>query len=270
MEAGMRAGHWGVAVAVVLVSTSAFAQEEGSGRSRGNRSGHSNSGGTAVTHHGSSASSSRSGHGSQYRSTGTRYSTYHGASTSYRSGGGRSYDHYRYSSRRYGYRPYYRPGFSLYLGAPLYYGSSYYGGYYPPAYATAPYTSVPYASVPYSSAPYASAPYATAPYAPDYGYRAPAEEDGDDRPQADDRDFDAEADAAGSSRLPLDVRPADATIYVDGQFRGTAASDPVLLLTPGRHTVELARPGFRSEQRVVDVGSGEGRTLSITLQPVPR
>jgi PEGA domain len=254
----MRAGHWAVAVAVVLVSTSAFAKE-GSGRSRGDRSGRSNSGGTAVTHRSSSASSSRSGHASQYRSTGTRYSTYRGASTRYRTGGERSYGRYRYSSPRYGYRSYYRPGFSLYLGAPLYYDNNY-PGYYPEAYATAPYTT----------APYATAPYPSAPDAPDYGYSAPADEDADTRPQADDRDFDAAADASDSSRWPLDVRPADATIYVDGQFRGTADSDPVLLLTPGRHTVEVARPGYRSERRVVDVGSGDGRSLSITLQPASR
>ncbi len=172
------------------------------------------------------------------------------------------------------YHPYYGSGFSLYLGAPLYYGSSYYGGYYPQAYATAPYATAPYATGPYATAPYASAPYVTAPSAPseapDYGDDGPAEEDDNASPQADDRDFDPAADAAGSSRLPLDVRPADATIYVDGQFRGTAGSDPVLLLTPGRHTVEMARPGFRSERRVVDVGSGELRPLSITLQPAPR
>lgn len=261
MEAGMRAGHWAVAVAVVFVSSSAFA-EEGSGRRRGDRAGHSNSGGTTVARQGSSASRSRSGQGSQYRSTGTRYSTYHGASTHYRTGGGRSYGHYRYSYPRYGYgyRPYYGPGFSLYLGAPLYYGSNYYGGYYPQAYATAPY----------ETAPYAPAPYANAPNAPDYGDRGPAEGDENATPRSDDRDLDAAADAPGSSRLPLDVRPADATIYVDGQFRGTAGSDPILLLTPGRHTVEVARPGFRSERRVVDVGSGEGRPLSITLQAAPR
>ncbi len=262
----MRAGLWAVAGAVVLVSTSALAKE-GSGRSRGDRAGDSNHGGTAVAHQGSRARSSRSAH-SQYRSTGTRYSTSRGASTRYRAGGGRNHGHYRYSSPRYryGYRPYYRPGFSLYLGAPLY-GSAYYNGYYPQAYATAPYETTPYAG-----APYAGAPYANAPDTPDSdsGYPAPAEEDENAMPQSDDRDFDAAADAAGSSRLPLDVRPADATIYVDGQFRGTASSDPILLLAPGRHTVEVARPGFRSERRVVDVGTGEGRPLSITLQPAPR
>jgi PEGA domain len=243
----MRASFLAVAVVGALVSTSALAR--GDSRSGGRSSGHSNSGGRAVARQGSSASSSRSGHASQYRAV-PRYSSNRGATTRYRTGGGRSsvgYRGYRYSPYRnrsyYGYRSYYRPGFSLYLGSPLYYDSYAYGGYYPETYASVP-------------------------YAPDYGYSGPVEDPEVATAQPDYRD--GIADTAGSTRLRLDVRPADATIYVDDQFRGTADRDTVVLLTPGRHTIELARPGFQSERRVVEVGSGEARSLSIALQPARR
>jgi PEGA domain len=245
----MRAGFLAVAVVGALVSTSALAR--GDSRSGGRSSGHSNSGGRAVARQGSSTDRSRSGHTSQYRAE-SRYSSNRGATTRYRTGSGRGsvgYRGYRYSPYRnrsyYGSRSYYRPGFSLYLGSPLYYDSYAYGGYYPETYA--------------------SVPYASAPYAPDYGDSRAVEDPDDAGAQPDYRD--GGADVAGSSRLRIDVRPADATIYVDDQFRGTADRDAVVLLEPGRHTVELARPGFQSERRVVEVQSGEARSLSVSLQP---
>ena len=253
----MRARYLAVAVGVAaLVTTSAFA-ERGGARGEGRSSGHSSSGRSGGGRQGSTASSSRSGQSSQYRSAAPRYSSNRGGSSHY----ARGYSGYRYSPYRnrsyYGYRSY-RPGFSLYLGSPYYYDSYYYGGYYPPAYAYAP-------------APYVDYGYA----APaDSGYRASAE-DGyrieDDRAQSEARDdVDRAPTAPDSGRLRLDVRPADATIYVDDQFRGTASDATVLTLGRGRHTVEVARPGFESQRRTVEVGSGEARPLSITLLPVRR
>jgi PEGA domain len=250
----MRASFVVVAVVGALVGTSALASSDS--RGGGRSSGHSNSGGRAG-HQGSSASSSRSGDTRQHRAV-PRNSSNRGATTSYRTGGERRSQGYRssrsssYRNRSYyGYRSYYRPRLSLYLGSPLYYDNYGYGGYYPEYY---PET------------------YAAAPYAPDYGYRGPVEDTEDARAESDYRDGDGDgmADVAGSGRLQLDVQPADATIYVDGQFHGTANNDTVLLLTPGRHTVELARPGFQSERRVVEVGTGEARSLSIALQPARR
>jgi PEGA domain len=252
----MRASFVAVAVVGAIVGTSALAT--GDSRGRGRSSGHSNSGGRSVGREDSSASSSRSGDTRQYRAA-PRDSSNRGATTRYRTGGRRGsqgYRNYRSSPYRnrshYGYRSYYRPGLSLYLGSPLYYDNYNYGyGAYSPEYY--PET------------------YAPAPYAPDYGYREPAEDSQDAGPEYDNRgEADGVADADGSGRLQLDVQPADATIYVDDQFHGTANNDTVLLLTPGRHTVELARPGFQSERRVVEVGTGEARSLSITLQPARR
>jgi PEGA domain len=248
----MRASFVAVAVVGAMVGTSALATADS--RGRGRSSGHSNSGGRSVGREGSSASSSRSGHTRQYRAS-PRDSSNRGATTRYRAGGrhssqGRNYRSSSYRNRsHYGYRSYYRPGLSLYLGSTLYYDNYGYGAYSPEYY---PET------------------YATAPYAPDYAYRGPVEDAQDAGPEYDNRDADGVADADGSGRLQLDVQPADATIYVDDQFHGTANNDTVLLLTPGRHTVELARPGFQSQRRVVEVGTGEVRSLSITLQPARR
>jgi PEGA domain len=259
----MRTSFLAVTVVGALVSVSAMATADN--RGGGRSSGHSNSGGGGGSRQGSSASSSRSGHTSQsqaaaprssYRGGAPRYSN-RSEATRYRAGDGRSYRGYRnsrpsyYRNRPYyGRGSYYRPGFSLYLGSPSYYDSYAYGGYYPETYASVPYASVP--------------------YAPDYGYGAPGEDAQDARPDADYGDRDGRADVADSGRLQLDVRPADATIYVDGQFRGTASSDSVLDLAPGRHTVEVVRPGFLTERRVVDVRIGEARSLSIALQPARR
>jgi PEGA domain len=252
----MRASFLAVTVigALVSASTLATADNRGGGRS----SGHSNSGGGRGGSRQGSSEGSRSGHASDHRASGhdsnrggsPRYSN-RGEASHYRAGDGRGYRNSRPSYYRnrsyYGHRSYYRPGFSLYLGSPSYYDSYGYGGYYPETYA--------------------SVPYAAAPYAPDYGYSAPVEQEQDLRPDADYGDRDGVADAG---RLQLDVRPADATIYVDGQFRGTASSDSVLDLAPGRHTVEVVRPGFVSERRVVDIGIGDARSLSIALQPARR
>jgi hypothetical protein len=77
---------------------------------------------------------------------------------------------------------------------------------------------------------------------------------------------DREADQRGERGLVrLDVRPADASVYVDGAFRGTGRELRQLRLTPGRHQVEVVRPGYRTIAREVDVRSGEDTDLDIDL-----
>src|SRR6185503_8719095 len=115
---------------------------------------------------------------------------------------------------------------------------------------------------PYSSGSYAGAPY----YGADYAYEAPPVVSDEAEPateavEPNDADDDrAEAPQAGDEGVQLSVRPADATIYVDGQFRGTAGNTSFVALAPGRHTIEVARPGFRSERRTVDVREGDTTT----------
>ena len=68
-----------------------------------------------------------------------------------------------------------------------------------------------------------------------------------------------------AGRLRLDVRPVDASIYVDGQFRGTAGQIGEMVLPPGPHRIEVVRPGFRTEERDVELAPGSARSLAIEL-----
>jgi hypothetical protein len=74
------------------------------------------------------------------------------------------------------------------------------------------------------------------------------------------------ADVHDFGHLRLDVQPADASIYLDGQFRGTARQVSELELPPGRHRLEIVRPGFRTDDRDVDVEAGRTRDLKVELQ----
>lgn len=79
-----------------------------------------------------------------------------------------------------------------------------------------------------------------------------------ERPQA--------RDEGDGGQLRLDVRPADASIYVDGAFRGTARDVTALRLPPGRHRVEIVRPGYRTEERELEVRAGEATELVVELE----
>ncbi len=68
-----------------------------------------------------------------------------------------------------------------------------------------------------------------------------------------------------ASRLRLDVRPSDASVYLDGQFQGSAGELGELILAPGSHRVEVVRPGFRTEERDVQLKPGSSRMITIEL-----
>lgn len=85
-----------------------------------------------------------------------------------------------------------------------------------------------------------------------------------DRPAPDARGGDLSAPPE-PGRLRLDVRPGDASVYVDGEFRGTAAQLGELTLPTGPHRIEVVRPGFRTEERDVDVAPGSSRAVTIEL-----
>jgi PEGA domain-containing protein len=61
---------------------------------------------------------------------------------------------------------------------------------------------------------------------------------------------------ADTGRLRVDVRPPDASIYIDGVFRGPARAVDGVLLPSGRHRIEIVRPGYRTEEREIEVRSG--------------
>jgi hypothetical protein len=78
---------------------------------------------------------------------------------------------------------------------------------------------------------------------------------------------DAERSYEGrSGRVRLEVRPDDASVYVDDEFRGTAREARIMKLPPGRHVIELVRPGFATERREVTIVSGESQDVLVELR----
>jgi hypothetical protein len=68
------------------------------------------------------------------------------------------------------------------------------------------------------------------------------------------------------ARLTLRTAPADATIKIDGKDVGQGPTLGPLLLGPGEHEIEAARPGRRSERRTVKLVSGVERTEKFELE----
>lgn len=82
---------------------------------------------------------------------------------------------------------------------------------------------------------------------------------------------DASAPATlASGLLRLDVVPADAAIYLDGEFLAQAGElrrlHGAIPVATGRHRVEVVRPGYATVSRTVDVGEGTAATLSVVLE----
>jgi hypothetical protein len=67
--------------------------------------------------------------------------------------------------------------------------------------------------------------------------------------------------------LRLSVRPADAVIYIDGEFRGPGGQVRTLELPPGRHSIEAVRPGFQTFERVVELERDIPADLDVELRP---
>ena len=90
----------------------------------------------------------------------------------------------------------------------------------------------------------------------------PSQDPRDDREA---RPYDERRDARDAGTLRLEVRPDDASIYVDGEFYGSARRAGSIVLPPGRHRVEVVRPGFRTVEREVEIQPGRTETVSIDL-----
>lgn len=78
--------------------------------------------------------------------------------------------------------------------------------------------------------------------------------------------------AEGFASVRLAVEPADASVYLDGRFLGTAG-DLVrlrrgLTVDPGEHRLSVVRPGHRQEEVEFTVEAGEAVDLAVTLQPL--
>jgi tetratricopeptide (TPR) repeat protein len=68
------------------------------------------------------------------------------------------------------------------------------------------------------------------------------------------------------ARLTLRTVPADVTIKIDGKDVGQGPTLGPLLLGPGEHEIEAARPGHRSERRTVKLVSGKDRSEEFVLE----
>jgi hypothetical protein len=66
-------------------------------------------------------------------------------------------------------------------------------------------------------------------------------------------------------RLELSIRPEDASVYVDGAFRGSAVEASTLRLAPGRHRIEIVRPGYKTLEKEVEVAPGQTTNLKVEL-----
>jgi len=181
--------------------------------------------------------------------TGSYYHGYHGGYY----GGHYGYypyygGHYRYG---YGYYPYY--GSSFYFG--LSFGwPYYYGGWYPYSYPAYGYYPGYYPAPSYGYG---------------YGYDAPQAPPPDqgERAYGADRTCSAlRANNGDTGRVRLEVRPDDASVYVDDEFCGNARESRFLALRPGRHSIELVRPGFEVARREADVVTGETVDVLVELQ----
>ena len=69
-----------------------------------------------------------------------------------------------------------------------------------------------------------------------------------------------------SGRLELRVWPADASVYIDGEFRGTGRQVRSLEMGAGSHRVEIVRPGFPTYHREVEIRGGRTESLQVTLE----
>ena len=172
-----------------------------------------------------------------------------GYGTGYSYGSGSRY----YGSRAYGHRSY---GYGYSSRYPYYGYSSYYGGYgYRPygwgglSLGLSFYYGYPSVGVGVYSAPY---------YADDMDDGAYA--GGASYPTGDDARRDDGAE------LRLLVVPEDASVWIDSEFRGTARSVDRLTLGPGRHEIEVVRPGFRSTTREIQLQPGASNSLRIELE----
>ena len=104
----------------------------------------------------------------------------------------------------------------------------------------------------------------------DDGGRRRGDRDGDRRD--DDRRYEPRdrgyegRDDGDTAGVRLQVSPRDASVYVDGEFRGSGRQSSNIRLRPGRHRIEVVRPGFRTVEREVDVQPGRSADLEFDLE----
>ncbi|MFN8092319.1 MAG: PEGA domain-containing protein [Vicinamibacteria bacterium] len=252
-------------LAVAAVALAAQPTLEAGTRGGGHGGGRPSGGGRAVPR--GSAPAYRPGGSAQARHpqagayyggshSGRYYGGYYGGSHSGRYYGGQRY---------YGYG--YRPGYGYYR--PRYYGSSFglYFGFGDPYF----YGSVGWGWPGYGA--YGWSPYLYPPVTNVYSYSSPDryasdrdESDVDARVDRRSDDVRRDTSVANTGHVRIEVRPEDASVYVDDEFWGTASEARRIVLRAGRHRIEIIRPGFTVVRRDVDVVPGETSDVLVELQ----
>jgi hypothetical protein len=101
------------------------------------------------------------------------------------------------------------------------------------------------------------------------GYNNP-NNDGYNNPNQDDSYYgNQQNQRSDRPELILNVEPDDATVYIDGNYYGTAnengRGELRVLLPEGVHKIEVVRPGFDTFSQDVTVGRDHDNRLSVTL-----
>jgi hypothetical protein len=241
-----------LALALALVCQPVLAQGHRGGGSRGGQGGGSR-GGYSGASHGGSRGYAVARHPSAGSRSGANGGVHYGSRPGYAPRGGVAQARHPRAGTGYGYG--YYPGRGYYHGG---------HGYYRPYYGYRPYYSY-YPYYPYYSSywPGVSLSFgwgygSSWPYYADVYYGGPGYSVGAVPPPA----REAERSYEGpSGRVRLEVRPDDASVYVDDEFRGTAREARIMRLPAGRHVIELVRPGFATERREVTVVSSESQDV---------
>ena len=76
----------------------------------------------------------------------------------------------------------------------------------------------------------------------------------------------AEPRPVAGGDVRLSVEPRDATVYVDGEYRGTARDLPSLRLPAGHHRVELVRPGYLPIEKEFDIEADRTIDLGLSME----
>lgn len=75
--------------------------------------------------------------------------------------------------------------------------------------------------------------------------------------------------AGDRSRLKIKAQPADAAVYLDDRFVGSAdelaSMDAGIVVSPGKHTVTISRPGYKDRSANVSVSNGRTENVDMSL-----